>query len=265
MLPLLDNLDRLEPFLSSEKPALITDVDGTISRIVDDPKEAMVSESCRHSLKQLAQQLSVIGAISGRRAEDAREKVGVDGVLYMGNHGLERWSSVGTMYWGGMQVYTQIVPEVLASIKEKLDIDGLIFEDKGVSASVHYRQTDDKELARRKIMEALSGIEEKGFVIKEGRMVVEIRPDTPVNKGLAVMSVLEEYDVTAAIYLGDDVTDIDGFNGLRRWAMERKCFCAAIAVLSPEAPEDLKQKADYYVNSVDDVEDFLAWLVGSLG
>ncbi len=264
MLPLLDNLDKLQPFLSSDRPALITDIDGTISRIVDNPKEAIVSERCRRCLKELVDHLSILGVISGRRAEEAKDKVGVDGALYVGNHGLERWSSVGTMYWGGTQVYTQLVPEVLASLQDKLDIKGLIFEDKGVAASIHYRQTKDRELARSKIIEALSGIEEKGFSIKEGRMVVDVRPDTPVNKGLAVMSLLEEYEATASICLGDDVTDIDSFSGLRRWAVERRYFSAAIAVLSPEVPEELKLKVDYYLNSIDEVEDFLEWLVQKL-
>lgn len=238
----------------------MTDVDGTVSRIAPNPEDAVVSDRCRGYLKQLVKRLPLVAALSGRPAAEARRVVGVEGLVYIGNHGLERWASGETMYWAGAQVYTQIIPQILSSVMEKIGLDGIGYEDKGVSASLHYRNAPDRELARTRILESLSGIEEMGLVVKEGRMVVELRPDIPVHKGTAVMSLAEEYSLRAGIYIGDDRTDVDAFDGLRRWAMETRSLGVTVAVLSTEVPAELVRKADYSLDNVEQVEDFLGWL-----
>lgn len=68
---------------------LITDIDGTISPIAPSPLEARVSPACRRHLAALAKKLELVAVISGRPAVEARDMVGVEGIVYVGNHGLE--------------------------------------------------------------------------------------------------------------------------------------------------------------------------------
>lgn len=264
MLPLLDNLNKLEPFFSSKPAGLITDLDGTISRAEDNPKDATITDRCRAYLQQLTKHLPLVAALSERPAEEAQRLVGVSGIVYIGNHGLERWAEGGTMMWTGAQAYTQVIPKVLESLKQTVGLDGVVFVDKGISASLHYRTARDSALARKLALDSLSGIGEKGLLVKEGRGVIEIRPDIPVHKGTAVMALAEDYALKAAICLGDDANDMDGFDGMRRWKAERRAFGATVAVLSAETPEELLSRADYSLDGVEQVEEFLGWLCRQL-
>lgn len=260
VLPLLDNLNKLEPFFSSKPAGLITDLDGTISRAADDPKDATISDRCRAYLEQLTNHLPLVAALSERPVEEARRLVGVERMVYIGNHGLERWAEVGTMMWTGAQAYTQVIPKVLESLREAVGLEGIALVDKGISASVHYGAAPDRALARKLILNYLSGMEERGLLVKEGRRAIEIRPDIPVHKGTAVMALAEEYALKAAICLGDDLDDADASDGLRRWKAERRTFGAAVVVLSHETPQELLRRADYALDGVEQVEEFLGWL-----
>ena len=88
---LFDRLDVVSETLDMAPVGLFTDVDGTISEIAPAPAEAVVSAVCRESLIFLAGKLALVAAVSGRSAADTRRLVGVDGIVYVGNHGYERW------------------------------------------------------------------------------------------------------------------------------------------------------------------------------
>ncbi|HEV7664378.1 MAG TPA: trehalose-phosphatase, partial [Chloroflexota bacterium] len=79
--------------LAAGRAGLVTDVDGTISPIVARPEDAAVLPAARDALAGLSHLLSMVAVVSGRRASDARAMVGVDGLVYVGNHGLERWTA----------------------------------------------------------------------------------------------------------------------------------------------------------------------------
>ena len=80
-----------------------------------------------------------MAAVSGRDALKAREMVGLDGMVYVGNHGLERWQDGGILIHEEARQYVPVVREVVEALGRGLDAPGLIVEDKGVTASVHYR------------------------------------------------------------------------------------------------------------------------------
>jgi trehalose 6-phosphate phosphatase len=71
------------------RAAILTDVDGTLAPIVARPEDAEVPERAREALTTLAGRYRLVGCISGRRAEEAKRLVGVEGIAYAGNHGLE--------------------------------------------------------------------------------------------------------------------------------------------------------------------------------
>lgn len=80
-----------ELLVSSDLIGLITDMDGTISPIVDRPEDAWVTARNRALLEQLNGLLSLVAVISGRSVEDLQLRVGLPGLVYVGSHGLERW------------------------------------------------------------------------------------------------------------------------------------------------------------------------------
>ncbi len=69
--------------------AVLCDIDGTLAPIVSDPEDAAVPEETREVLRQLAARYALVACVSGRRALEARSIVGVEELVYSGNHGLE--------------------------------------------------------------------------------------------------------------------------------------------------------------------------------
>src|SRR4051812_16184364 len=69
--------------------AILCDIDGTLAPIVEDPRRAGVPEPTRAVLAGLCGRYRLVARVSGRRAEAAREMVGVEEITYAGNHGLE--------------------------------------------------------------------------------------------------------------------------------------------------------------------------------
>ena len=75
----------------AELPAgtgLLLDVDGTLAPIVARPGDAAVPAATRDLLRDLAGRYALVACVSGRPEEDARRVVRVDGLVYVGEHGL---------------------------------------------------------------------------------------------------------------------------------------------------------------------------------
>src|SRR5690242_13512164 len=81
---------RLRDALAQRPRGLLSDVDGTLSAIAPTPGDATLLPGVRELLEQAQTRFDVVAAVSGRAAENARQLVGVSGLLYLGNHGLER-------------------------------------------------------------------------------------------------------------------------------------------------------------------------------
>ena len=56
---------------------------------------------------------------------------------------------------------------------------------------------------------------EQGFAVHWGRKVLEVRPPVALDKGLGIVRLLRGGPARAALYVGDDSTDLDAFAGLR--------------------------------------------------
>lgn len=258
---LFDHLDEIGKVLARSPFGLITDVDGTISEIATSPREARVSPVCRESLLVLTEQLELVAAVSGRPALDAREMIGIDGMVYIGNHGLERWEDGVVEFIEGVGEYPAKVMAVLDELRARLAMDGIAFEDKGVALAIHYRCSPDRASARRAILEKIGVSAIAGeFQTVEGMMVVELRPHLGVNKGTAVKALVDQYRLRGGIYLGDDISDVDAFA-----VMHQKGFSGlALGVTGEETPHQVAREADFTLNGVGDVERFLIWLAGAV-
>ena len=237
---------------------LVTDIDGTISPTAPTPEDAAVSPACRDALQSLCARLALVAAVSGRDAAKAREMVGLDGMVYVGNHGLERWQDGGISVVEEARQYVPLIRDAVEALRAGLDAPGLIVEDKGVTASVHYRLSPDPAAAREVILAFLAAAPEaRGLRITEGKLVVEVRPPVAVDKGTSLERLVLEKGLQSIVYIGDDVTDVDAFRSLRALASRGVCRGLALGVVEAETPPEIAQESDMVLRGVPEVEELL--------
>jgi trehalose 6-phosphate phosphatase len=235
-----------------ERSALLTDVDGTIAPITSEPADAAVPGKTRQILRRLAQRYALVGCLSGRRALDARRVVGLDELAYSGNHGFELLlpREDEARPDPSLDGHEADAPRFVASLdRSELMRVGIRTEDKGPIVALHWRGAPNEEAAESLAEEIASEAEERGLVPHRGRKVLEIRPDVAINKGLAVAALIPTRPLDAALYGGDDRTDLDAFAALRALAERGELRTAVcIAVASDESPPEVSQAADLTVS-----------------
>jgi trehalose 6-phosphate phosphatase len=202
-----------------------------------------------------------VAILSGRAVEEAHRLVGLDELVYVGNHGLERWDSARG-YESGAEPYRGQMAEVLKALRSELgDMEGIRLEDKGATISIHYRSSPDAAAARQKILEAAKGILIRtDLTVAEGKKVVEIHPPLAVDKGMAVRKLAEEYQLKGIVCLGDDLTDVDAFGAVKELRQQRGLLGLAIGVGGEEAPVELVSEADVLLPGPEAVSSFLQGL-----
>lgn len=259
---LFDHLDAFERFKDS-KTGIITDIDGTISEIAPTPDEAVITPIMRDSLKKIAEKFKLVAVLSGRSVEDARRMVGVDGLLYVGNHGLEYIKDGEIHIEPEVEKYLSAIKKVTKDVQEGdlSKIEGILFEEKGICFSIHYRLCEDPKKAKKMVLDTLEDAQKyTDFKIREGRKVVEIRPPTAHDKGTILQKLVTENQLEKVIYLGDDITDADAFYKLKELKKERLVDGESIVVISREVPNYVKENASFFVESVYEVGKFFDWL-----
>jgi trehalose-phosphatase len=230
---------------------LFLDYDGTLTPIASRPELALCPAEVKTHLEQLRDLAGVYPAIiSGRSLEDLRERVGIPGIIYVGNHGLEMENPAGrhmkTLSPARSKELERITRNLQHSLKE---IPGVFFEEKGPILSVHYRNVDRKFSGRipRVLEEELQRW--KGhWKMRSGKMVLEICPNVHFHKGQAVKEILKisPRPGRLPIYLGDDQTDEDAFRAIKG---------QGIPVFV--GPGNQPSEADFFLRSPDEVQQFL--------
>jgi len=205
----------------------LSDYDGTITPIVERPEMAYLSSTARGFLQALARQRRfTVGIISGRSLEDLKRRVSIKGIIYAGNHGLEM-EGPDISFINPTAEETEPVLSLLYPILSKAmkTVRGVLVEDKGLSLSVHYRMVSDDETDEVKnILErVIATARSLGKVrIASGKKVYEIRPVVDWDKGKAISLLLKKCTgqrgkgETLPIFLGDDLTDEDGFKAINK-------------------------------------------------
>jgi trehalose-phosphatase len=252
--------DLLGRFLNADRPGLLTDMDGTISPIVDDPAAAMVTPASKQALAILRDALPVVGVISGRGAGDVHARLGLEGLAIIGNHGFEQWGESGTEIAPEAARSRPALERLIRRVNKEIQ-PGMELEDKGATLSIHYRRAEDSDRVRRtfypRLVEQVRGA---GLSLHAGRMVYEIRPPAAINKGTALLRLVDERRLDAVIYLGDDTTDADAMEVVHDHAAKFGLLAVAVGVDGPETPERVREEADFMVQGVPGVETFLGWL-----
>jgi len=256
-----DNLTRIKDVLKRAPFGLVTDVDGTISPTAATPQEAVVSASCRRYLGLLSQHLALVAAISGRASSTVKAMINLPGMVYVGNHGLERWAGGTSEVRADSKDVPPMIDGVLEALAPLLETRGISFENKDFSATIHYRLTTDPETAKQDILARIKTLPQADRLkILENRMAIDLVPGIEVDKGTALRDLIRESRLKGGLYLGDDLTDFHAFRTLHRAAEESDFQGYAIGVLSAEMPPDLTRETDFTLKGVDDVARFLKWL-----
>ncbi len=266
MSPAATLVEALEPIrCEPARAAVLLDIDGTLAPIVRHAADAHVPEATRSLLIEIARRYRVVGCVSGRRASTARQIVAIGTIAYVGNHGGEllRPGATSPEVDPELAAWTARVREfaerVYTSEHERIRVRA---EDKEAIAAFHWRGAPDEEAAAQAVREIASRAEEEGFAVHWGRKVLEVRPPVLLDKGLGIAALLRGGEVAAAVYVGDDTTDLDAFRGLRSMVESGALTSAmCVAVSSDEAPPGLAAEADLTVDGPGGVRELLEALL----
>lgn len=209
-----DMVGRLGQF-----PAVFLDYDGTLAPIQPRPEQAVMDDDMRACLVSLAKRCPV-AIISGRERTDVERLVGLPGLVYAGSHGLDiagpglRWDSPDAGHL--LPVLDLAFQQLQQAVA---DIPGMLVERKRYAVALHYRlaSTADAPQARDVIEQVASRC--PGLRLAGGKKVWELRPDTDWDKGRAIEWLFSELQRSEPghykpLFIGDDVTDEDGFRAV---------------------------------------------------
>nr|XP_033508587.1 trehalose-phosphate phosphatase B-like isoform X2 [Nicotiana tomentosiformis] len=241
----LDKLEQMMSIAKGRKIVIFLDYDGTLSDIVPNPEEAFMTDK-------------------------VQDFVQLNNVYYAGSHGLDIEAPLNqTTNFDDMdnevvvlhQPAKEFLPEkhkVLNLLSERTKgIKGVNIEDNKFCISVHYRHVHAKDLGTLENVISTVLKEYQNFRLSKGKKVFEIRPNIGWNKGHALEYFLENLgfgssDDVLPIYIGDDRTDEDAFNVLRKMGQ-------GLPIVVSATPKDTK--ALYSLREPKDVMEFLLGLV----
>ncbi len=261
--------------IKGKKLILLLDYDGTLTPIVSRPELAVLSDDMRGVLKKTAKK-HPLAIISGRSLEDVKKLVDVENIYYAGNHGFEISNNIKKLVDVENMCHIQnhgfeisdekivhpeaekakpIINKICRKTQKKLShIKGSIVENKGDTASVHYRMVSDNDfpVLEKIFNEVISFYVNEGKIrITKGKKVFEIRPNIEWDKGKAVKWVMDVLGKKGTpVYIGDDQTDEDAFIALKN---------KGVTTLVSEKTRSTN--AEYYLRNVDEVKKFLESLL----
>lgn len=237
------------------RAAILVDIDGTLAPIATRAQDARVPEQSSRLLGRLARRYGLVACISGRAALDARRLVGVGGIAYAGSHGAELLDSGSAQptVLPAFATWTGRVGSFVAD-RDTSELRRLRvrIEDKGPIQAFHWRGAPDEDAARTSVEGIAHEAESAGFSTHWGRKVLEVRPPVPVDKGQAVDELLRRAsDVRAALYAGDDGTDLDAWDALDRLHDEGRLDARVrVGIASDEGPVQIVDRADLVVDGI---------------
>ncbi len=235
---------------SAERLFFFFDYDGTLTPIVSHPEKANLSREQKMLLTTFKNSPKCLLAIvSGRSLQDIKSRVGLEGIYYVGNHGLEIFGPGCDINHLSKEEFVPELKKIQDRLKDRFKgVEGLLFEDKGCILALHYRNVSP-EWVSPILITLKQEVRDSSFplCLSFGKMVFEIRPNIHVNKGTAVLELLNQIPQGKVfpIYVGDDQTDEDAFR-----VLHRKGITILVGVSS-------NSSAHYYVHDPFEVYQFL--------
>jgi len=260
----LKQFGEIEKRLKGKRVAVFLDYDGTLTPIVNDPDRAIMSDDMRTAVREISA-IYPTAIISGRGLEKVQGFVQLKDLYYAGSHGLDIQAPVGFRNWcrngkclqpaaGLKPLINDVYHQLCDAVKH---IHGAHVEHNTFCLSVHFRNCDKTSWEEIKsVVNKIMAGHETQLKLTRGRKVLEIRPSLDWGKGKAVEHFLKTWsykgDDTVAIYVGDDRTDEDAFQFLKK---QGNGF--GILVSTKAKPSE----ADYSLRDPSEVLQFLNKLV----
>ena len=195
--------------------ALFLDFDGTLVRFEDDPTAVKVDDALRNAVLATAGLLDgALALISGRPIEQVDHCFASAQIAVAGLHGLERRDPTGAMH---REPAPPALRFVAMQVRAALAGHSAVWlEDKGAALAIHFRGAPECEGSVRRIATTVLAHLGPNFRALEGAYVIELLPKL-VNKGTAVRAFMAQAPFCGRrpIFIGDDVTDLDGFEAAR--------------------------------------------------
>lgn len=261
----MDTQPNLHTILAQRPLGLVFDIDGTLSPIAPTPDEALIYPGVLPLLER-AKEHAHVAIMTGRSIDDGAAMFNLDGLTYIGTHGLE-WSE-GLPWLHPVEV----VPEakdfyepgkyLLDIVEQHLsELPGVIVQRKRIGGSIHYRLSPDPTETQRKLLSLLERpARQVNMSLSEGKQIVEIRVPLPVHKGKALRQFMQHFGLHAIVFAGDDRTDLDAVVEITK--MRKEGIAAlSIVVQHPDTLPDLLEQANIVVQGVPGMAQLLREIV----
>lgn len=251
--------EKLKDELRDEFIFICLDYDGTLTPIADTPDKAALSDQAKSALMKLINNSGCrLSIISGRSLQDIKMRVGLENVIYAGNHGLEIEGPSTKLEGTIPERLRAVIRHIYKELQDRLiGIRGVIVEDKTITLSIHYRMAkSDDALTVKKIVNEITKpyLGKNKMKVTAGKKVLEIKPDIEWDKGKVVLWLLARQQFKLddkkilPIYIGDDVTDEDAFKVLRSKGLT--IFVGESGI----------SQAEYYLKDTKEVIEFISRL-----
>lgn len=239
--------------------AVVLDYDGTLAPVVPHPRDARMSEAMRSAVRALARRCPV-AILSGRDREDIEARVGIEGILYVGNHGFD---IAGGGHRRAVAEARQVLDDVDRAERELRQrvgrISGAIVERRRYSVAAHHLGVGS-EAARQQVERAVEAIRAKTGLRKRtasGRL--ELEPAVDWDEGRAVRWLMDavrggQPQEMFVLYLGDDEADEDAFAALGRDGAGVRvggAITTSLADYHLEGPEEVQRLLESVTASLD--------------
>jgi len=235
----VDPLDALRA--DPAAAAVLTDFDGTLSELVDDPAAAAAAPGAVDALVDLAGRYALVGVVSGRPVAFLRHRL--DERLWLsGLYGLEELDGGRE---GEHAVGRTWRPVVEAATARATGRFGPLAEGKGLSLTLHHRTRPD--LAGAVEAWARDEAAASGLLLRAAKASVELHPPVELDKGTAIEDAVERRRLRTVLFMGDDLGDLTAFDALDRLA-GRGVTGIRVAATTADTPDELVVRADLVVD-----------------
>lgn len=256
---LLDNYQDFEKQLTDKKLAVFFDYDGTLTPIVSNPEDAILTEEMRKKLHHLST-LCTVAIISGRDRADVANLVALKDLVYSGSHGFDISGPDFEMKHEAGQSCLPEFDKAESQLRSQLsDIPNAKVERKLFAIATHYRNVaeDDVHKVETIVDDVLSQYD--CFKKAGGKKIIEFKPDIEWHKGRALLWLLNKLSLTGdkilPLYIGDDFTDEDAFIALQE--------VRGVGILVGD--HGTETSAQYRLKDPEEVEQFVEKLIDHLG
>ncbi len=235
----------LQPLAQApDRAAVLTDFDGTLAPIVEDPATSTPVPRIVEVLDRLAERYALVGVVSGRPLAYLVDHLG-EHVQLSGLYGLERRRDGRRVDADEVESWREPVAEATARAEAEL---GPVVEAKGLSMTLHFRTAPERAEEIRTWADAEA--ERSGLRVHQARSSVELHPPLDIDKGTEVETLAR--GLGAVCFFGDDLGDVAAFAALDRLAASG-VHTVRVAVRSDESPSVLLERADLVVEGPEGV------------